>query len=448
MPSKSYGQSVELNHTKFVSAKKPREIAFYILLNHLKQPEFVEIQLQKGLGTLSYRDKALCRELVSGVLRWESLLNWMIQRFSNKSPSHDAARVLLCLGLYQLFWLHRIPDHAIVYETVELAQTKGMKGFSGYVNAILRRCIREKAVIQAKIKELQDQKPALGFSHPDWLFKRWVEAFGKSATLKLMEWNNTAAPLFARLNTLKIDTEKLKECWNQEGWTYEIFERDWYPSGWVYRIEPSKAPQDWPGFHEGYFYIQDPSTLMAVDMLDPQPGEKILDFCAAPGGKTTYISQLMQNTGVIHARDWDSLRLIKLEENCRRCGVLNVESARSHDAFDPDFNTLVDRILVDAPCSNTGVLRRRLEARWRLNSEGLTALIETQKRLLDQAAPQVKPGGTLVYSTCSIDDAENSQLIRSWLEGHPHFRLERERLLTPFTDGVDGAYAAKLIRIH
>jgi 16S rRNA (cytosine967-C5)-methyltransferase len=224
-----------------------------------------------------------------------------------------------------------------------------------------------------------------------------------------------------------------------------------------------------PSFQQGWFYVQDPSTLLAVSELDPQPGESVLDLCAAPGGKLAYIAQLMRNEGRILACDNNSARLELLKENCARLGITCVETALLstlaapssvpsaeamlakedrppvlRSALDEGGSPLFDRILIDAPCSNTGVMRRRVDLRWRLRLEEIHRLQAAQLELLRQAAPRLKPGGTMVYSTCSLEPEENREVIARFLGQAPGFSLERERELLPFTDRVDGAYVARL----
>jgi 16S rRNA (cytosine967-C5)-methyltransferase len=200
-------------------------------------------------------------------------------------------------------------------------------------------------------------------------------------------------------------------------------------------------------FQDGWFYVQDPSTLLASQELDPQPGENVLDLCAAPGGKTTLLAQRMQNCGCILAQDIHPDRLQLVRDNCARLGVTNVESRLVSDSDAATARHKFDRVLVDAPCSNTGVMRRRVDLRWRLRPEEIQRLSADQLELLRRAAGQLKPGGTLVYSTCSLEPEENQAVVEKFLAEHCEFRLDRERTLLPFVDGVDGAYVARLIRV-
>jgi 16S rRNA (cytosine967-C5)-methyltransferase len=197
-------------------------------------------------------------------------------------------------------------------------------------------------------------------------------------------------------------------------------------------------------FRKGAFYVQDPSTLLAVKLLDPQAGDRVLDACAAPGGKTTYIAQVLEDDGEIVAEDISSTRLEQVRENCRRLAVVSVETRLTSSTLAalPEF----DRALVDAPCSNTGVLRRRLDARWRTRPEDLRQLATQQLELLTRAAGRIRPGGTLVYSTCSIEPEENSAVVEQFLAARPDYRLVSQRMLLPHQDGVDGAFAARLDR--
>ncbi|NDA69332.1 MAG: RsmB/NOP family class I SAM-dependent RNA methyltransferase, partial [Verrucomicrobia bacterium] len=255
------------------------------------------------------------------------------------------------------------------------------------------------------------------------------------------------APLtHIRVNTLKTTPVALLDRWRlKESVEYDFVKCPWAEEGQVFALKqhPSLAVLD--SFRDGWFYVQDPSTLLAVQALDPWAGETILDLCAAPGGKTAYIAQKMENDGELVACDQSADRLKLATENCTRLGVTCVETLAlgDHPEAALEFRKF-DKVLVDAPCSNTGVLRRRLDLRWRLKPEEIERLRATQAKLLHLAASRVKPGGILVYSTCSLEPEENSEQVKAFLAAHPHYKLEFERELVPFRDGVDGAYVAKL----
>jgi 16S rRNA (cytosine967-C5)-methyltransferase len=222
--------------------------------------------------------------------------------------------------------------------------------------------------------------------------------------------------------------------------------QNWLPENLVFELKSHPPLSQLPSFQQGLFYIQDPSTLLAVHSLDPKPGETILDLCAAPGGKLTYMAQLVRNEARIIAHDISPERLKLVEENCARIGVTCVQTVSSSDIRHSSFNSYFDRILLDAPCSNTGVLRRRVELRWRIKPEEITRLRQIQLDLLAQAAPLLKPGGILVYSTCSLEPEENSEVVNEFLKTQSAFTLQSFRELAPFKDHVDGAYVATLLR--
>ena len=410
---------------------------------------FIESRLDHELAGagLSKPDRALCQELVYGVTRWKRTLDWLIEQKTSHRPEKLGLTILLHLGLYQMFWLDRIPDHAAVHESVELAKNLGYHSQAGFINAILRAYTREKEPAKLRLAALKAGQPGLGFSHPDWLCARWLDRWGAENLSRLLEWNNAPAPIFARVNTLKTTAAALLEAWTAEGLSWREIKFDWVEPGLVYELDSPPSLTELRSFRDGGFYVQDPSTLLAVRELAPEPGMQVLDLCAAPGGKTTYIAQLMSNKGRILACDIDGNRLSLLRENCARLGVVCVENSRIGEAMASMSSPLFDRVLVDAPCSNTGVLRRRIEGRWRISAEEIARLVKEQQTLLQSAATQLRPGGILVYSTCSLEAEENEGVVQAFLREHGDFRLVSERTLLPFQEGADGAFVAVMRRI-
>lgn len=427
-----------------VNGQKPREIAARVLGRRPDSDEYTETLLERSLAParLSPADRGLTQELVFGIVRWQATLDWLIDRKTTGRKQKAALQDLLRLGLYQIFWLDRIPDHAAVHETVEQAKRGGYGAQAGFINAVLRGYLREADETRQLLAELKITDPALGYSHPDWLVTRWQKQFGAAATTQLLETNNTPPQTYARLNSLRADAAKLVAAWREEGVDYDFVTRDWTGENLAFELKSHPPLATLESFRQGWFYIQDPSTLLAVRELRPQTGESILDLCAAPGGKTTFIAQLMKNEGRIVAHDNVPDRLKLIQENIARLGVANVEVTSTLDPRPATF----DRILVDAPCSNTGVLRRRVDLRWRIQPDEITRLRATQLDLLQKSAGRLRPGGTLVYSTCSLEPEENSALVQEFLATQPGFKLERERQLLPFVDGVDGAYVARLVK--
>ena len=426
--------------------QNPRQIAARILSQRLTSGEFTENLLETALATarLSPADRGLCHELVCGIVRWQKTLDALIARKTDPArEQRPALKNLLRLGLYQIFWLDRIPPHAAVHETVELAKQSGYGHQAGFINAVLRGYLREADEIKKILADMKISQPALGWSHPEWLVEKWRKNFGDDKTRQLLEWNNTPPKTFARVNILKSDAGKLVERWREENVEYDFCTRDWTGENLAFELKAHPPLNSLGSLRDGWFYLQDPSTLLAPVLLAPQAGENILDACAAPGGKTTFIAQLMNNEGKITASDIEPNRLKLVRENCARLGVSNVQMPLP--AFiNPQSAPLFDRILIDAPCSNTGVMRRRVDLRWRISEAEISRLQKTQLELLNQALPKLKPGGFIVYSTCSLEPEENSETVKQFLTAHQNFTLESERQLLPLADGVDGAYVAKL----
>jgi 16S rRNA (cytosine967-C5)-methyltransferase len=450
-----------------VAVQKPREIAVRVLQRRETEPAFVEDIFEQELAEarISPVDRALCQELVYGICRWQETLDWLIARKTEGREQRADMAILLRLGLYQMFWLDRIPNHAAVHETVEIAKKMGFIPQSGFINAILRGYTREQDATKKLLQELKTTQPAIGHSHPNWLYEKWRERWGAEKTAALMNWNNTPPKIFARINTLKTNFGSLKQLWEIEGVKFTAHKFDWVDDNIIFevgRVTPCAPGSDVasdgaPGvtrptldlaklksFQKGFFYIQDPSTLLAVRELDVKPGQTVLDLCAAPGGKTTFIAQLMQNRGKIFAQDNALDRLDLIRENYIRLGITCVDVSLAPTQIIERPSLLFDRILVDAPCSNTGVMRRRVDLRWRIEPEEIARLRQEQLDLLRSAAPRLKPGGILVYSTCSLEPEENQEVAEQFLKEHPQFKLENERELKPFDEGVDGAFVAKL----
>jgi 16S rRNA (cytosine967-C5)-methyltransferase len=379
---------------------------------------------------LTATDRAFSTELFYGVLRNLTLLDFWIGILRSGHLDHDS-RDLLRLGLYQLFLL-QTPEHAAVYETVELAGANSRS----LINGILRNALRRKPEL---IEKANTQDLSVRSSHPQFLIDRWSRKFGAENTEALCGWNNQPAPVYARINRLKISDDDFLSM---------------HPS--VERLSQLKnfarlstIPND--ALVAGQCYIQDPSTAISCVLLDPKPGERVLDACAAPGGKTAYLAELMNNDGFILACDRDQGRIRTLRDNLERLGVSIAQFAQ-HDWTSgkslPNVETLspFDRILVDAPCSNTGVMRRRVDLRWRLTPKDFLRMQKEQLRILRATIPLLKPGGALVYSTCSIEPEENEEVVRLISQEFPFLKFVQQVSLLPFRDGFDGAYAAKLIR--
>lgn len=373
---------------------------------------------------LSSADRHLLQAILFGVLRNRRLLDHWIGELRKGQLDPDT-RDILRVGLCQILLLG-IPDHAAVNETVEV----GKAAVRGLINAVLRRAVVQRQRLLDDAKELP---PAVALSHPDWLYKRWRLAFGKDEAIRLMEWNNQPAGVYFRVNPLAGEHGPMP------GVAVEGAES-------FYKLEgpfPSQLVS------AGAVYIQDPATRHAVELLGPLCGERILDACAAPGGKAFLAAAAMGGGEGIDCTDSNEKRLPRLIENLERLHVRGVD-VRVHDwnqSAPAEWHGKWDGILLDVPCSNTGVIRRRVDVRWRIQPQDVERLVVTQRRILENAAPCVAVGGRLVYSTCSIDQDENLGVVKSFLADHPEWKLVSERVVLPFRDASDGAYAARLEKV-
>ena len=410
-----------------------RQLALTALRQWRKEKRFADsiISLSLAKTSLPPSDHAFALALFYGVLRNLTLLDFWIGCLRPSRVESDV-RDILRLGLYQLFIL-KTAEHAAVHETVGLAPKRQRT----IINAILRAAARRTNDLLA----LANVQPLfVRTSHPQFLVERWQRHFGIEQAKKLCEWNNLAAPVYARVNLLKIDrTEFLR--------TY--CESRPIPDDPMF-VEVNSLPSG--ALARGHCYIQDPSTVIACQLLDPKPGERILDACAAPGGKSGCVAQFMKNQGSIVACDRDPERLQILKENMTRLGarivhIMRRDWSRGHVPSEITSVAPFDRILLDAPCTNTGVLRRRVDAKWRLRRTDFDRMHERQIEIVRALIPLLKPKGILVYSTCSLEPEENEKVVRRMLAEMPILHLEAQRDSLPFRNGFDGAFAAKLVRV-
>jgi 16S rRNA (cytosine967-C5)-methyltransferase len=391
-----------------------------------KGPEFADTILHRALeqDRFSTLDRALFMEIFYGVIRFRRALDFLIAKLREEEPD-TRTRQALRMGLYQLLRT-RIPQHAAVNETVEAAG----RGRS-VVNAVLRRFLREE---KEMLETLESAPVGVRLSHPEVLVERWTRHFGEGDTALLCEWNNGPAEILVRVNELKVSLGELMRAGGGE----PVREHP-------LMLKMEKLPIPW--IVRGLCYVQDPSTLMACELLAPRPGERVLDACAAPGGKTSYLAQLMKNEGRIVACDVSAERLARMRENLERLAVTNVEVKRADWLqTPPEQREKFDRILLDAPCSNTGVIRRRVDVKWRLRGDDFRRMPDMQIGLLKNLAGQLKPGGTLVYSTCSMEPEENDEVVRRVSRDAPELKFRESRRTLPFRDKVDGAFAALFTR--
>ena len=408
-----------------------RQLAYQALWRVAAQSSFSSYLLPSFLdkGSLSDRDQRLITELVYGCLRWQGRLDWVISRFSHSPPSALEVPVLITirLGCYQLLFLERIPPSAAVKESVELAKRYGSPGSARLVNAVLRQICRRGSTIPFP----QAEKDELGYltvtqSHPRWLVERWLKRFGFQETVELVEANNRKPPLFIRVNRLKTTQEELRRKLGEEGIEVEV--SHYLPDSLKVvkgRIARSSA------LKEGLCYLQDEASQVVSFLVSPHPEDWVLDACAAPGSKACHLATLMENRGCIIANDIHFHRLRVLRENCRLLGVDNIRMVATDCTRPPGLQYEFDRVLVDAPCTSLGRIRRSPELKWRRSLEDVELLSAKQKSLLFYSSKLVKKGGLLVYAVCSWEREETEEVVGSFLEERVEFRLDDPRDYLP-----------------
>jgi len=375
-------------------------------------------------------DRGFIMDLVYGTVRSRRTLEWALAQLMKRPPGGETEAALL-LGAYQVLFMEEVPAYAAVHATVEAAKVASGRA-AGLVNGVLRNLLRKKAEL---LEGLAKQPLGVRVSHPDALLTRWIARYGAADAEALCAWNNTPSQTIVA----PLSAQAFSNLQNASLTPHPAMPEK-------YLIVPHGMRVDaLPGFAEGDFIVQDPATLAAVDLLNVQPGLTVLDACAAPGGKTVQIAARMNKQGRLIAMDLHEDRLRILRSTLSRIPCEGVEPVVG-DATQPlpESWPRFDRILLDAPCSNTGVLRRRPDARWRFTTQRVKRLCATQRAMLTNLLRHLAPGGRLVYSTCSLEPEENLQLIEQTLAGtHAHLESSVDRL--PFRDGTDGAFAAAIV---
>jgi 16S rRNA (cytosine967-C5)-methyltransferase len=440
--------------------KGPRGIAVKILNRIERTDSYLDKLLDVELRSdeLNDLDKRFLTELTHGVVRWKTRLDFIIEQFcKNKFAMQDPnIRNAMRVALYQILFLSKIPHPAAVNEAVEFVKKiRGQKA-ANLVNAVLRNIIRNLNKLPTPDHETDPvQYLSIMYSHPSWMVKRWVDRYGLYETEQLLSANNERPTIVVRANTLKITADELVKLFeernirNTRSKYLENFIKVGHLSG-IYNLDL---------FEKGYFSVQDESSGLVVKLLDPKPGETVIDLCSAPGGKTTFIGELMKNQGKIIAVDKYEHRLNLVKQSCERLGVENVEFIPK-DALEVDVEP-ADKVLVDAPCSGLGVIQKKPDIKWQRELSDIRNLAKTQIELLEKASKLVKNGGVIVYSTCTIEPEENIEVVKEFLSRHPEFKIDDARNYLPsdIVNGegcmetyphkhdMDGGFAVRLIKV-
>ncbi|MCK4564012.1 MAG: 16S rRNA (cytosine(967)-C(5))-methyltransferase RsmB [Verrucomicrobia bacterium] len=418
--------------------KNSRLVAAEILTQWFVDRRFPDRELAKV-----EHDNAFVMEVVNGVVRNRNILQWLEQGMVPKEPE-PFFKAVLYVGLYQLLFMDNVEEYAAISETVEAAKGRpGGPGNAKMINAVLRRAQRESEDI---FRELKRQPDNIRLSHPDFLLERWRRQFGEIEARKLAEWNNHPPQTILRVEQAVISAPEFEAKLAEAG--IELEPHPFSDREKFYILPRGLAVRQLPGYAEGWFTVQDPATSIAIDLLRPFPGESVLDACAAPGGKTAMVASRMKGEGELVAMDLHDDRMAVLKENMGRLGLDWVELVQG-DARDPQKalgDRKFDAILLDVPCLNTGVLRRRIDARWRVNTNRIKSIVEIQYELLSACTELLKENGRIVYSTCSLEPEENEDLIARWVREHPGFNKAKAKKTFPPKTGTDDAFAAVIRR--
>jgi 16S rRNA (cytosine967-C5)-methyltransferase len=405
--------------------KTPRHLAIEILNRVEEHGAFAEPLLDACLSRnhqINIHDKRLITQIVYGTLRMRGRLDWIIdQLYRGTFVSMDVCiKNLLRTGIYQLLYTERIPEFAIVDEAVEITKKTRPAG-AGLVNAILRNVIRKKDdIVYPEMEKDPSLHISIVHSHPLWLVKKWIDMFGIKDTAALCRANNEIPPVILRVNTLKTTREKAREELSQDG--TDVRPSVLSPDGLIVS-NPVMPIRDTALFKAGHIQLQDEASQLIARLADPKEGENVLDLCAGAGGKTTHLAALMDNHGSIIAVDISKRKLEALRKNAKRLGVTIVDTQAGEARQKPGkpCHETFDKILVDAPCSGLGTLRRNPEIKWRSSPEDVTKCAVLQKAILDSAVPYLKKGGSLIYSTCTIMPEENEGVIKEFIVLHRNF---------------------------
>ena len=401
-----------------------RNLAFTVL-REIDKGAFADVALERNIGkfALSPADRRLATELIYGTVRRQRTLDALIDQLGKRRAEQQPAdlRRILHIGFYQLRYLDHVPPHAVVDTTVQLAKQAHLGKLSGVVNGMLRQYLR----LREGGDPLQlpnDKLQALGVLHsyPDWIIQAWQQLLPTPDVAKLCEWFNQVPKIDLRVNRLRATVDHVITALTEHGLT--VMPHGNSPDA-IRIVGPTGNVRQLPGYDEGWWMVQDASAQLVGYLVNPQPGETIIDACAAPGGKTAHIAELMGDSGRVLGCDRTSSRLNKIRQNVKRLQLNSIETVLGDSREHPEFKGIADRVLLDVPCSGLGTLHRHADARWRQNPEAIAGLTKLQRELLEAAVDWVKPGGVLVYSTCTLHPDENQNLIQAFLADHPDWQI-------------------------
>lgn len=421
-----------------------RELVLETLLLIMRDGEYSHIALKNVLDKYQYlekKERAFITRVVEGTLERMIEIDYIIDQFS-KVKVHKmkpVIRMILRSAVYQMKYMDSIPDRAVCNEAVKLAQRKGFVNLKGFVNGVLRSISREMEDIEYPEKEDMVSYISVRYSLPEWLVREWTTVYGADTVEMMGEAFLEERPVSVRRNTATITEEEFEKMLREEGVTYRkdtALSYAYYLSGYDYLAKLES-------FREGYFYVQDISSMQVAQWADPQEGDYIIDVCAAPGGKAIHLAEKLGGTGHVEARDLTDYKVSLIEENIARSRLGNIEAVRC-DATVEDAGSLgkADIVIADLPCSGLGVLGKKPDLKYKMTSQTQDELVKLQRNILSVVHKYVKPGGRFIYSTCTIHREENEENAAWFARNYPEFRLIREQQILPGKDTGDGFYIA------
>lgn len=437
--------------------KNSREVAFQVLSNVLYRGAHSNKSIEELTRNLEdVRDRNFVRELVYGVLENNIYIEYIISKMSNVRLDriHKDIFIILKIGIYQLIFMDGVLDRAAVYETVELAKKEGNKGSIGYVNGVLRNISRNKEKVSKINVSDEIEYMSIKYSHPKWMIESWVKEFGLKWTEEFCKFNNQVPDFTIRVNKLKTNSDKLKEKLESQG--YKIKNSKWCEDSLV--VQNPQNMIKLAEYENGLYTIQGTSSTLVGKFLNPKTGSKLIDICAAPGGKSTHMAEIMENNGEVNSRDIYSHKLANIKNEAERLGI-DIITVRGFDGtkLDESMVNEVDYCLIDAPCSGFGTIAKNPEIKLFRKESDVEELTKIQYDILNTSKEYVKKDGILFYSTCTIGRKENDDIVNRFLNENKNFELvkiENSELaseegfikIDPIKHGIDGFFMAKMVR--
>ena len=431
-----------------------RELVLGILMEVTRENAYSHVVIRAVLEKYQYLDKkerAFITRLSEGTIQHMIELDYIINQFSKVKVNKmkPVIRNILRMGVYQLKYMDAVPASAACNEAVKLAKKKGFGSLSGFVNGVLRSVGRglDEITYPDEGKE-PIEALSVRYSIPEWLTAQWLDEYGIDQTKQMMQAFLSDAPITIRTNLTRTTPEELKATLEAEGVLVEPLDEEKYPElSYAFAISGIDYLNGLASFREGLFYVQDISSMLVAEWANPKDGDVCIDVCGAPGGKSIHLAEKLHGTGSVEARDISDAKVGLVCENIARCGLSNMKAKR-WDATVSDESAIqtADIVIADLPCSGLGVLRKKTDIKYRMNEETEKDLVALQRAILDTVADYVKPGGTLMYSTCTIHRAENEKNVEWFVREHPQYRVEKMQQIFPEEHLGDGFFLARLVR--